>query len=76
MREEILTGRRLRYSIYEDAEKRDPQEYVESNRKTEQEALSIMEPILLLFFGEPDAREIWLELSIITLSNNSYSRSE
>ena len=67
MHEKILTCRRLRYSIDEDTEKRNPQEYIESNGKSEQQPFSIMEPMRLLLLSKSDTREIWFELSITTL---------
>lgn len=60
--EVCIRSRGLRNSIYEYAEERDPQENVETNAKSEQETLSVMKPVFLLFLCEPDSGEVWLKL--------------
>lgn len=64
----MYTCRCFCYSIDEDTEKWNPQEYVESHCESEQEPFSIMEPIPFLLFGEYDSREIGFKLSIKSLT--------
>lgn len=60
-----ICGGSFRDTVHEHTDKRDFQDDGECEGETEQDTLSVQEPSTLLFGGEGDAAEIWLELQLV-----------
>ena len=59
-------------TVYQDAQKWDLEEDVEAHTEAEENTLSVMKPQTLLFFVEPDSREVWLKLQT-GLANHAHN---
>lgn len=58
-----VRGGSLGYAIHEDSDDGDFQNKCERKRETKENPFAILEPAALLFRGESNTGEVWLELS-------------